>query len=131
MKRTWYMEEPLVPSSGKARAPRSRDKLLVSYTIDADAAPEYTETYDIAIGGLAMFTNAPLQADLLLTIDLELRGEAVPKLCLSGSVRWSTYDPLLGKHRTGVSFTDSSAALQRELLRYIDTLQMLRELDVR
>lgn len=107
---------------------RSRETLLVSYTIAADVPSEYTETYDIATGGLAMLTNAALNADLEISIELELRNDTRPKLRLNGNVRWSTYDPLLQKYRTGVSFTDRGATFERELLRYIDTLHDLRDL---
>ena len=129
------MEKPPLPSPGEARAPgdaraseRSRETLLVSYTIAADIAAEYTETYDIATGGLAMFTNTALNPDLEIVIELELRDDARPKLRLNGNVRWSTYDPLLGKYRTGVSFTGRSSERERELLHYIDMLHEIRDL---
>jgi c-di-GMP-binding flagellar brake protein YcgR len=99
---------------------------LVSYTISAELPAEYTETYDIATGGLAMLTNAELTLDLELHVDLELRGDPGPKLRLKGNVRWSTYDPLLQKYRTGIAFSEPSKAVERELLRYIDTLHDLR-----
>jgi c-di-GMP-binding flagellar brake protein YcgR len=125
------MENPQLPSTAQRRdTERAREVLLVSYTIAADIAPEYTETYDIAIGGLAMLTNAALTPNVAITIDLELRGDTRPKLRLNGSVRWSTYDPLLEKYRTGVSFSDASAEFERELLRYIDALESIRQLGV-
>ncbi len=107
---------------------RSREILLVSYTISPDLPSEYTETYDIAIGGLAMLTNAALSTDLEIVIELELRDDARPKLRLNGNVRWSTYDPLLQKYRTGVSFVAQPPEFERELLRYIDTLHFIRNL---
>ncbi len=119
---------PLPPLSDARASERSRETLLVSYTIAADIAPEYTETYDIAVGGLAMLTNAALHPDSEIIIELELRDDTRPKLRLHANVRWSTYDPLLGKHRTGVSFRDRDGALERDLLRYIDTLHEIRAL---
>lgn len=123
------MNTPQLPSLGKARAgERAREMLLVSYTIDPDHAPEFTETYDIAIGGLAMLTNAGLTPNSLITIELELRGESRPNLRLNANVRWSAYDPLLEKYRTGVSFSDRPAEFEEELLGYIDTLHNLRDI---
>ena len=126
MKREAHMETP--PTQGIARASRrEREILLVSYTIDPDLAPEYTETYDIAAGGLAMLTNAALTPNRELVIDLELRGDTRPKLRLNAHVRWSSYDPLLQKYRTGVAFTDRPADFEQELLVYIDSLHTLRD----
>src|SRR5271154_5182312 len=87
---------------------RVGDSLLVSYTISEEIPAEYTETYDIGIGGLAMLTNASLPVKQDLVIELELRGDVTPKLRLTGSVRWSRHDTLLGKYRTGVEFIDRS-----------------------
>jgi len=101
--------------------------LLVSYTVAEGLPPEYTETYDIAVGGLAMFTNAALTPDLDIAIELELRGDSRPKLRLSGKVRWSAYDPLLEKYRTGIAFATHSPEFELEILRYIDMLAMIRE----
>jgi c-di-GMP-binding flagellar brake protein YcgR len=129
MKRNGYMDKPAAPSTRKRRAKRAPDKLLVSYTIAADLPPEYTETYDIAVGGMAMLTNAIIMPDREIIIVLELRGTTNGTLRLTGNVRWSTYDPLLEKYRTGVSFTDASGDLEHELLRYIDTLQSIRDLE--
>jgi|SRR5450631_4103519 hypothetical protein len=127
MKRFKHMEKSQLPSSGDKRASeRSHEKLLVSYSISADLPPEFTETYDIATGGLAMLTNAELSLDLEILIQLELRGDPGPKLRLRGNVRWSTYDPLLQKYRTGIAFAGPSSEFERELLRYIDTLHDLR-----
>jgi c-di-GMP-binding flagellar brake protein YcgR len=123
------MEQTTPASVVDARAnERSCEILLVSYTISPDLPPEYTETYDIAVGGLAMLTNAALSPDLELVIELELRDDARPKLRLNGNVRWSTYDPLLQKYRTGVSFVSQTPEFERELLRYIDTLHAIRNL---
>jgi c-di-GMP-binding flagellar brake protein YcgR len=126
MKRVSQMENPPSTPGDKRASERSHEKLLVSYTISNDLPAEYTETYDIATGGLAMLTNAELTVDLELLIELELRGGPRPKLRLNGNVRWSTYDALLQKYRTGVAFTAPSPEHQSELLRYIDTLHHLR-----
>jgi c-di-GMP-binding flagellar brake protein YcgR len=122
------MENPLLPVSGDARATeRSREALLVSYSIAADIPAEYTETYDIAVGGLAMLTNAALTPDVEILIELELTGDTRPNLRINANVRWSTYDPLLQKYRTGVSFAGRTPEFERELLRYIDTLHSIRD----
>jgi Tfp pilus assembly protein PilZ len=126
MKRVSHMENPLSPTGDKRASERSHDKLLVSYTISADLPAEYTETYDIATGGLAMLTNAELMLGQELLIDLELRGDPGPTLRLAGNVRWSNYDPLLQKYRTGIAFSGPSTEFESELLRYIDTLHDLR-----
>ncbi len=110
--------------------PRIGDALLVSYTIAEDIKPEFTETYDIGTGGLAMLTNAALPAAMPLMIDLELRGDARPKLRLNANVRWSSHDEYLEKYRTGVEFVDLDEHQERELLRYIDTIHHLRDLGV-
>lgn len=128
MNRAEYMDTPPVSPPGTARAERERETLLVSYTFAHDVAPEFTETYDIAVGGLAMFTNAALQPNLEIIIDLELRGNTQPNLRLHANVRWSAYDPMVGKFRTGVSFVDRPAGFERDLLRYIDTLHRIRNL---
>ncbi len=107
---------------------RSREALLVSYSIGPDIPAEFTETYDIATGGLAMLTNAALNSNVEISIELELRNDTRPKLRLNANVRWSTYDPLLQKYRTGVSFTERSPTFETELLLYIDTLHDIRDL---
>ena len=123
------MEKPPLPLPNNARATeRSRANLLVSYTIAADVPAEYTETYDIATGGMAMLTNAALEHDIGIAIELELRGDPRPRLQLSGNVRWSTYDPLLRKYRTGVAFIELDDQIERQLLHYIDTLHDIRAL---
>jgi c-di-GMP-binding flagellar brake protein YcgR len=108
--------------------PRVGDSLLVSYTISEDIRPEYTEAYDIGSGGLAMLTIAELPLHHDVTIELELRGDARPKLRLTGQVRWSHHDVLLGKFRTGIAFLEQTKETERELLRYIDTIHRLRDL---
>ena len=108
--------------------PRVGDSLLVSYTISEDIRPEYTEAYDIGSGGLAMLTIAELPLHHDVTIELELRGDARPKLRLTGQVRWSQHDVLLGKYRTGIAFLEQTEETERELLRYIDTIHRLRDL---
>jgi c-di-GMP-binding flagellar brake protein YcgR len=109
---------------------RVGDTLLVSYSISDEFAPEFTETYDIAPGGMAMITNAELAKDAPLTVRIELRGDARPVLTLSAMVRWSRYDPLLQRFRTGVAFVDVDEQTERDLMRYIDTLRLLRDMGV-
>ena len=107
---------------------RVGDTLLVSYTIGEDFPPEFTETYDIALGGMAMLTNAELNRDEPVSVQLELRGDAQPVLRLRGIIRWSRYDPLLQRHRTGVAFLDVDEDTRNHLRRYIDTLHLLRDM---
>ena len=107
---------------------RLGDTLLVSYSISDDFAPEFTETYDIAIGGLAMLTNAELKADDPIAIQLELRGDAQPVLRLRGIIRWSRYDPLMQRYRTGVAFLEVDDVTRGHLQRYIDTMHLLRDM---
>ena len=109
---------------------RVGDTLLVSYSISDEFAPEFTETYDVALGGLAMITNAELHKDAPITVQLELRGDERPLLRVSGVVRWSRFDPLLQRYRTGIAFTEVDDATQRDLVRYIDTLRLLRDMGV-
>ena|SRR5271154_5411923 len=109
---------------------RVGDSLLVSYTISEDIPAEYTETYDIGIGGLAMLTNAALPIKQNIVIELELRGDAAPKLRLAGSVRWSRHDVLIDKYRTGVEFINRDDIQEQQLLRYVDTIRRLRDLGI-
>jgi c-di-GMP-binding flagellar brake protein YcgR len=109
---------------------RVGDTLLVSYSISDDFAPEFTETYDIALGGMAMITNAELQKDAPIVVQLELRGDSRPVIRLKGMVRWSRFDPMLQRYRTGVAFTDVDESTQKDLTRYIDTLRLLRDMGV-
>lgn len=121
--------EPAEPKGPHSRKfPRVDDTLLVSYTIGEDFPPEFTETYDIALGGMAMLTNAELNRDEPVAVQLELRGDAQPILRLRGIVRWSRYDPLLQRHRTGVAFLEVDDATRSHLQRYIDTLHLLRDM---
>ncbi len=108
--------------------PRVGDSLLVSYSIGDDFAPEFTETYDIALGGMAMLTNAELTKDEPVNIQVELRGDAQPVLRIRGVVRWSRYDPLLQRYRTGIAFLDVDEETRKHLQRYIDTLHLLRDM---
>jgi c-di-GMP-binding flagellar brake protein YcgR len=107
---------------------RVGDSLLVSYSISDDFAPEFTETYDIALGGMAMLTNAELHKDEPIGVQLELRGDAQPILRLRGVIRWSRYDPLMQRYRTGVAFLDVDDVSRATLQRYIDTLHLLRDM---
>lgn len=109
---------------------RVGDTLLVSYSISEEFAPEFTETYDIALGGMAMITNAELPKDDPITVQLELRGDARPMIRIKGMVRWSRYDPMMQRYRTGVAFIDVDEETQRDLTRYIDTLRLLRDMGV-
>lgn len=109
---------------------RVGDTLLVSYSISDEFAPEFTETYDIALGGMAMITNAELAKDAPITVQLELRGDTRPMIRLKGMVRWSRFDPMLQRYRTGVAFVDVDENTQRDLTRYIDTLRLLRDMGV-
>lgn len=110
------------------RFQRVGDTLLVSYSISDDFAPEFTETYDIALGGMAMLTNAELAREAPISVQLELRGDSQPILRLHGVIRWSRYDPLLQRHRTGVAFLDVDEDMRMHLQRYIDTLHLLRDM---
>lgn len=110
------------------RFQRVGDTLLVSYSISDDFAPEFTETYDIALGGMAMLTNAELSREAPISVQLELRGDSQPILRLHGVVRWSRYDSLLQRHRTGVAFLDVDEDMRAHLQRYIDTLHLLRDM---
>lgn len=109
---------------------RVGDTLLVSYSISDEFAPEFTETYDIALGGMAMITNAELSKDAPITVQLELRGDTRPMIRLTGMVRWSRFDPMLQRYRTGVAFVDVDENTERDLTRYIDTLRLLRDMGV-
>ena len=112
------------------RFERVGDTLLVSYSIGDDFEPEFTETYDIALGGMAMLTNAELEKDAPVSVQLELRGDSQPVLRLRGTIRWSHYDPMLQRHRTGVAFLDVDEDMRAHLQRYIDTLHLLRDMGV-
>jgi c-di-GMP-binding flagellar brake protein YcgR len=112
------------------RFERVGDTLLVSYSISDEFAPEFTETYDIALGGMAMITNAEMTKDAPITVQLELRGDSRPMIRLNGMVRWSRFDALLQRYRTGVAFVDVDEATRQDLTRYIDTLHLLRDMGV-
>jgi c-di-GMP-binding flagellar brake protein YcgR len=117
---------------GEARSHRrlSDAPLLVAYTIGDEFAAARTETYDVGLGGLAMFAETELPIGQPLKLELELRGEPRPPLQLTGEVRWSRYDAVLGKYRTGVEFTDRSPDQAKQLRVYIDTLYTLRDMGV-
>lgn len=107
---------------------RVGDTLLVSYSIGDDFAPEFTETYDIALGGMAMLTNAELIREEPIDVQIELRSDPEPVLHVRGVVRWSRYDPLLQRYRTGIAFLDVDEKTRMHLQRYIDTLHLLRDM---
>jgi c-di-GMP-binding flagellar brake protein YcgR len=79
---------------------------------------------------MAMITNAELSKDALLTVQLELRGDTRPVIRLNAMVRWSRFDPMLQRYRTGVAFVDVDEDTERDLTRYIDTLRLLRDMGV-
>ena len=121
--------EPSTEDSPQERKfQRVGDSLLVSYSIGDEFAPEFTETYDIALGGMAMLTNAELEKDEPINVQVELRGDAQPVLRIRGIVRWSRYDPLLQRYRTGVAFLEVDDETRKHLQRYIDTLHLLRDM---
>ena len=76
--------------------------LLVAYTIGDEFAAARTETYDLGLGGLAMFSAVELASGQSLRLELELRGDPRPALQLTGDVRWCRFDDVLGKYRIGV-----------------------------
>jgi c-di-GMP-binding flagellar brake protein YcgR len=104
--------------------------MLVAYTIGDEFEPERTETYDIGLGGLAMFSETELAPGRALELELELRGDPRPTLHLTGEVRWCRLDPAVGKYRTGIEFTERTAAQEAQLLGYIDMMYKLRDLGV-
>ncbi len=107
---------------------RVGDTLLVSYSIGDDFAPEFTETYDIALGGMAMLTNAELNREDPIDVQIELRSDPEPVLRVRGVVRWSRYDPMLQRYRTGIAFLEVDEHTRAHLQRYIDTLHLLRDM---
>jgi c-di-GMP-binding flagellar brake protein YcgR len=115
-------------SAEERKFQRVGDTLLVSYSIGDEFAPEFTETYDIALGGMAMLTNAELVREAPIGVQLELRGDTQPILRLRGVIRWSRYDPLLQRYRTGVAFLEVDDEMRKHLQRYIDTLHLLRDM---
>lgn len=104
--------------------------MLVTYTIGGDFADAHTETYDVGLGGLAMLCDAELPAGQPLRLTLELRGDPRPPLALTAEVRWCRHDPLIGKYRTGVEFTDRTPEQETQLLAYVDMMYKLRDLGV-
>ncbi|HTD38804.1 MAG TPA: PilZ domain-containing protein [Candidatus Limnocylindrales bacterium] len=117
---------------GEARSHRRLPDapMLVAYTIGDEFADARTETYDIGLGGLAMFAESELPPGQPLKLELELRGDPRPPLELTGEVRWCRYDPALAKYRTGIEFTDRTPTQESQLLTYIDTMYKLRDLGV-
>jgi c-di-GMP-binding flagellar brake protein YcgR len=109
---------------------RIGNSLLVSYSVGDEFAPEFTEAYDIALGGLAMLTNAQLPSESVISVTLELHGDSRPVLRLRGTVRWSQYNASIDRYRTGVAFVNVDEELRAHLRRYIDTLYLLRDMDM-
>lgn len=130
------MDQTQIPATSKAHPDHDRkfervgDTLLVSYSISEEFAPEFTETYDIAIGGMAIITNAEINSGATVIIQLELRGDPNPPIRVNGAVRWSRLDPMLRKYRTGVGFVGVDESTRKDLQRYIDTLRLLRDMGV-
>ncbi|MHB8148128.1 MAG: PilZ domain-containing protein [Vulcanimicrobiaceae bacterium] len=120
------------PPAAEDLAERQFDRvgnaLLVSYSIADEFAPEFTETYDIALGGMAMLSNAELEKDHEISVQLELRADSQPMLRIRGVVRWSRYDTMLQRYRTGVAFLEVDEGTRAHLQRYIDTLHLLRDM---
>ena len=104
--------------------------LLVAYTIADEFEPARTETYDLGLGGLAMYTSTEIASGTELLLEIELRGDPRPPLKMSGSVRWSHHDPVLNTYRTGVEFVDRTPEQEQALLGYIDTMYKLRDIGV-
>ncbi len=104
--------------------------MLVAYSIGPEFPPARTETYDLGLGGLAMYTSTEIAPGTFLALDVELRGDPRPPLRVNGEVRWSQFDPVLQKFRTGVEFTERSPEQDRALLGYIDTMYKMRDLGV-
>jgi c-di-GMP-binding flagellar brake protein YcgR len=104
--------------------------MLVAFTIGDEFAAARTETYDVGLGGLAMFCTAELPAAQPLTLELELRGDPRPPLRLTGEVRWCRFDQTLGKYRTGVEFTNRTPEQEAQLIAYIEMMYKLRDLGV-
>jgi c-di-GMP-binding flagellar brake protein YcgR len=102
----------------------------VAYTIGDEFPAARTETYDVGLGGLAMFAEAELPSGQPLRLELELRGDPRPPLHLTGEVRWSRYDTALAKYRTGIEFTNRTPEQETQLHGYIETMYQLRDLGV-
>ena len=124
------MDEYDGASSHDREFQRVGDTMLVSYSIGSDFEPEFTETYDIGSGGMAMLTNAELRKDAELHVRIELNGDTRPTIELRAAVRWSQFDPLLHRYRTGVAFVDVDDETRAHLQRYIDALHLLRDMGV-
>jgi c-di-GMP-binding flagellar brake protein YcgR len=121
-------QETRTAGPDERKFPRVGDTLLVSFSIGDDFSPEFTETYDIALGGMAMLTTAELHRDDPINVQIELRGDDEPVLRVRGVVRWSRYDPMLRRYRTGMAFLDIDDETRAHLQRYIDTLHLLRDM---
>jgi c-di-GMP-binding flagellar brake protein YcgR len=126
---------PLARKAAAVSEARSHRRLadapmLVAYTIGDEFAAARTETYDVGLGGLAMFAEVELPSGQALQLELELRGDPRPPLQLTGEVRWARYDGALQMYRTGIEFTDRTPDQEAQLLTYIDTMYKLRDLGV-
>lgn len=124
-------EIPGLSSDNTRTFARVGDSLLVSYSAVSEDTPwAFCETYDIGSGGIAIITNVQLKADDIVQVQLELRGDNRPPMRAEGIVRWSRLDPLLQKYRTGIEFENMDKEAEMNILRYVDTMRMLRDMGV-
>ena len=123
------MKTPASDEPQERKFARVGDSLLVSYSIGDDFAPEFTETYDIALGGMAMLTNAEMHQEEPINVQLELRGDAQPVLRTARrrSAGRATIR-CMQRYRTGIAFLEVDDNTRMHLQRYIDTLHLLRDM---
>ena len=75
-----HEESPCRRAARAQISARVGDTLLVSYSIGDEFAPEFTETYDIALGGMAMLTNAELNREDPINVQIELRSDPATRV---------------------------------------------------